>query len=210
VNIAIRLFLLTASPVILGITGCGAVSSSCTDTLEPFRTESESFFLTADASPFSEEFRKEFSGLSFFEANEIYCVDSSFELDEQSETVDYPAFNNKTIPFRQFGTFYFEIDGKPQSLVAHQRMDLPEEERQWLLIMFRDLTNGDETYGGGRYIQVDLPVSPGTKIDFNRATNPYCAYEAQFTCPVPPLENWLKVRLPAGEKDYARHGATGT
>ena len=97
VNIAIRLFLLTASPVILGITGCGAVSSSCTDTLEPFRTESESFFLTADASPFSEEFRKEFSGLSFFEANETYCVDSSFELDEQSETVDYPAFNNKTM-----------------------------------------------------------------------------------------------------------------
>ncbi len=209
-NIAIRLFLLTASPVILGITGCGAASNSCTDTLESFRAENVSYFLTADGSPFSEEFRKEFSGLSFFETNETYCVDSSFELDEQSETVDYPAFDNKTIPFRQFGTFYFEIDGKPQSLVAHQRMDLPEEKRQWLLIMFRDLTNGDETYGGGRYIQVDLPVSPGMKIDFNRATNPYCAYEAEFTCPVPPLENWLKVRIPAGEKNYSRHGATDT
>ena len=209
-NIAIRLFLLTASPVILGITGCGAASNSCTDTLESFRAENVSYFLTADGSPFSEEFRKEFSGSSFFEADDSYCVNSSFELDEQSETVDYPAFNSKTIPFRQFGTFYFEIDGKPQSLVAHQRMDLPEENRQWLLIMFRDLTNGDESYGGGRYIQVDLPVSLRTRIDFNRAMNPYCAFEAEFTCPVPPLENWLKVRIPAGEKDYSPHGASGT
>jgi len=192
------------------MTGCGAVSGSCTDTLESFRAESESYFLTEDSSPFSEEFQKEFAGLSFFEANDAYCVNASFELDEESETVDYPAFDNKTIPFRQFGTFSFEIDGKPHSLVAHQRMDLPEENHQWLLIMFRDLTNGDESYGGGRYIQVDLPISPGTKIDFNRAMNPYCAYEAEFICPVPPLENWLDVRIPVGEKDYSQHGASST
>ena len=136
--------------------------------------------------------------------------EATFELNGQEKTVDYPAFNNKTIPFRQYGTFRFEIAGEPQSLVAYQRMDLPEDERQWLLIMFRDLTNGDETYGGGRYIQVDLPTNPGTKIDFNRAASPYCAYEAEFICPVPPLENWLKVRIPAGEKDYLQHGSSDT
>ena len=209
-NTTARLYLLTASPLIWGIAGCGPVTESCVGSLDSFRAESESIFLTSDPSPFSEEFRKEFAGLSFFEPNESYCVDASFELNSQAKTVDYPAFNNKTIPFREYGTFRFEIAGEPQSLVAHQRMDLPEAKRQWLLIMFRDLTNGDETYGGGRYIQVGLPTDTNAKIDFNRAANPYCAYEAQLTCPVPPLENWLKVRIPVGEKDYSRAGSNDT
>jgi hypothetical protein len=207
---AIRLYLMTALPIMWGIAGCGPVSESCIASLDSFRAESESIFLTSDPSPFSEEFRKEFAGLSFFEPNESYCIEATFELNDEAKTVDYPAFNDKTIPFRQYGTFRFEIAGEAQSLVAHQRMDLPENKRQWLLIMFRDLTNGEETYGGGRYIQVDLPSNASTRIDFNRATNPYCAYEAQLTCPVPPLENWLKVRIPAGEKDYSRHSASDT
>ena len=167
-------------------------------------------FRSTDPSPFSEEFRSQFTGLDFFEPDESYCIEATFYVDEQAKTVNYPAFNGKTIPFRQYGTFRLEIAGKSRDLVAHQRMDLPEEKRQWLLIMFRDLTNGEETYGGGRYIQVDLPAGDETRIDFNRAANPYCAYEAQLTCPVPPVENWLKVPIFAGEKDYKPHSASGT
>ena len=203
-------FLTTVSAVIMGITGCSPTSENCLDSLASFRTEGEAIFGSSGPSPFSEEFRNQFTGLYFFEPDESYCIEATFELDEQTKTVDYPAFNGKTIPFRQYGTFRFEIAGESQTLVAHQRMDLPEEKRQWLLIMFRDLTNGDETYGGGRYIQVDLPAGIETRIDFNRAANPYCAYEAQLTCPVPPLENWLKIRILAGEKDYKPHSASGT
>jgi uncharacterized protein (DUF1684 family) len=81
-------------------------------------------------------------------------------------------------------------------------MDLPKTERQWVLIPFRDETNGDETYGGGRYLQVDLPISSATTLDFNRAFNPLCAYDSKFTCPIPPADNALKVSIPAGEKSY--------
>ena len=209
-NTIARLCILTVLSVICVTTGCAPAHESCTDSLDSFRADNESLFLPSAPSPFSEEFRLKFAGLSYFEADESYCVDATFEQIVDAKTVDYPAFNDKTIPFRLYGTFEFEIEGEPMSLVAHQRMDLPEAKRQWLLIMFRDLTNGDETYGGGRYIQVDVPTDSKTKIDFNRATNPYCAYEAQLTCPVPPLQNWLKVRISVGEKDYSQNKANGT
>jgi len=113
-----------------------------------------------------------------------------------------PTYNEKSIPFREYGVFEFRVDGVGYSLTAYQRMDLPEEERQWVLVPFKDKTNGHETYGGGRYLEIMLPIDARTEIDFNRAANPWCAYDPRYTCPVPPLENWLSLPIEAGEKMF--------
>jgi len=81
-------------------------------------------------------------------------------------------------------------------------MDLPEDSRQWALIPFKDATNGRDTYGGGRYLHINLPIQSHTSIDFNRAFNPWCAYDPGYVCPLPPAKNWLRVSIDAGEKSF--------
>lgn len=143
-----------------------------------------------------------FSGFTYFDDDESYCVDAKYDLSNNTQTVEFPTFNKETIPFREHGVFRFEIAGNTLALTAFQRMDLPEGRRQWVLVAFRDLTNGKETYGGGRYLEINLPIDSTTILDFNRAANPFCAYQPDFACPMPPIENWLKLRIPVGELNY--------
>jgi uncharacterized protein (DUF1684 family) len=81
-------------------------------------------------------------------------------------------------------------------------------EKGQLFIPFRDATSGRETYGAGRYLDLDPAWNrtAGGKwiLDFNRAYNPWCAYTEAYTCPVVPKENWLSVPVRAGEKDYRK------
>jgi uncharacterized protein len=74
-----------------------------------------------------------------------------------------------------------------------------------VLVPFRDATSGRATYGGGRYLRIELPIAPSTTIDFNRAFNPWCAYNSKYICPIPPAKNWLRVSIEAGEKIFKSH-----
>lgn len=186
----------------LGISGTAVSEESCLDSLPDFRANAEAFYLEPDSSPFSEEFRLAFAGFTYFDGDEAFCIDASYQLSKDTKTIEVPTFNNETIPFKEHGVFNFELGGKNQSLTAYQRMDLPEERRQWVLVAFRDHTNGKETYGGGRYLEIELPIESNTILDLNRAANPFCAYQSDFACPMPPVENWLKERVPTGELDY--------
>jgi uncharacterized protein len=178
----------------------GQSSASCLDSLAAHRAQIETDYLKSKDSPFDQEMRARFAGFAYFAGNAAYCVESAFERTSGDKTFQMATFNGKTLPFRRYGVFHFQLGGASRSLAAYQRMDLPETERQWVLIPFRDETNGHETYGGGRYLQVDLPIGSATTLDFNRAFNPLCAYDSKFTCPIPPADNALKVSIPAGEK----------
>ena len=181
----------------------GAAEASCLDSLAEHRSQIESDYLKSDDSPFDKELKARFTGFSYFAGDSAFCVAASFEPSADSNELAMPSFNGKTLPFRKYGVFHFRLDGAQRSLSAYQRMDLPKDQRQWVLVPFRDSTTGHETYGGGRYLQLDLPLPARTMLDFNRAFNPLCAYKPTFTCPIPPKENWLKVRIAAGEKTYA-------
>jgi uncharacterized protein len=184
---------------------CSA-QASCLDSLAQHRSQIESDYLKSDDSPFDKELQAGFSGFSYFAGASTFCVAASFEPSADSKVFAMPSFNGKTLPFRKYGVFHFELGGTQRSLSAYQRMDLPNDQRQWVLVPFRDMTTGHETYGGGRYLQVDLPLPARLTLDFNRAFNPLCAYKAVYTCPIPPAENWLKMRIAAGEKTYvAKH-----
>ena len=75
----------------------------------------------------------------------------------------------------------------------------------FLFLPFKDLTNGKETYGGGRFMDILIPDTDKIILDFNKAYNPYCAFSHRYSCPLPPFENWLKTEIPAGEKLKQNH-----
>ena len=102
----------------------------------------------------------------------------------------------------RWGEFRFEIDGKKCKLQAYK--DSPDDTR--LFVPFRDRTNGEETYGAGRYIDLheEADKTPDGKwiLDFNKAYNPWCAYNSNYACPFVPPENWLDIPIYAGEKKF--------
>ncbi len=75
----------------------------------------------------------------------------------------------------------------------------------YLFLPFTDLTNGNGTYGGGRYIDLEIPKGDTMVIDFNKSYNPYCAYNGKYSCPIPPKENDLNIAIKAGVKNYSKH-----
>lgn len=121
-------------------------------------------------------------------------------LDEFKNMLE--SSTERTPIYRRYGYIYFELNGKKCRLTAYQNMELikKEEYKNYLFIPFRDGTSGVESYGGGRYLDVTIPENETITIDFNLAYNPYCAYSYRYSCPVPPEENTLKIRIEAGEK----------
>ena len=107
----------------------------------------------------------------------------------------------------KYGIATFKIDGKQFSLSIFQNIELVKREgfENYLFLPFTDLTSGVETYGGGRYIDLEKTDSGNIIIDFNKAYNPYCAYSHKYSCPVPPVENDLKVEIRAGVKAFEEH-----
>ncbi|GAC1446502.1 MAG: hypothetical protein NVSMB56_05800 [Pyrinomonadaceae bacterium] len=119
-----------------------------------------------------------------------------------------PTSNGKSKIHLKYGEIQFVLNGQGLFLSVYQNEKLAQTEKykDYLLIPFRDATNGTETYGGGRYIDFEIPHSDVVTIDFNRAYNPSCAYNAtRFSCPIPPKENQLKIRIEAGEKTFKKH-----
>ncbi len=89
-------------------------------------------------------------------------------------------------------------------LLAYQNLDLLKNKPEYrkLFVPFNDYTNGVSSYGGGRYLDIDIPAGDKTIIDFNFAYNPYCAYHDRWSCPIPPSENNLDIEVEAGVKSY--------
>ena len=109
--------------------------------------------------------------------------------------------------YKTFGTATFELEGKKLKLHIYQNQDLIKkaEYTNHLFIPFRDQTNSNGSYGGGRYIDVEIPEGNTIVIDFNKSYNPYCAYNDKYSCPIPPSENDLDIEIKAGVKDYGKH-----
>jgi len=105
----------------------------------------------------------------------------------------------------RYGYFDFQVSGQTCRLQVYRLEDASGSVPS-LFIPFRDATSGVETYASGRYIDLQENTSGKYELDFNRAYNPYCAYNSEFSCPIPPVENTLGVAIRAGEKKYASSG----
>lgn len=142
------------------------------------------------------EARREFKGIESFPANESYRVTARWV----AELRQIPILNvlGQTEPSESPGYAVFQLHGKEYRL----RPILEEPGAKELFYMFRDETSGKETYPAGRFLYSDMPKDGRVTLDFNKAYNPPCAFTPYATCPLPPKENHLAVRIEAGEKRY--------
>lgn len=146
------------------------------------------------------------AGISFFDADAKYLVRAKVEFLKGEKPFSMPTYAGATKEFTRYARLHFEIDGVKSTLTAYKNIGIPgplASLNNILFIPFKDKTNGGGTYGGGRYLDLTIPVQAGEiLLDFNKAYNPYCAYSDGYQCPVPPRENHLSIGLPAGEKKY--------
>lgn len=170
-----------------------------------FREEYKAEFLKSKFSPLKEE---DFQYLRFYEPNEKFRVECQFTAITGGKPFQIPTTTGENRTYTKFGELSFQLDGKTYKLAVYRSPDLQRipQYRDYLFIPFNDLTNGKETYGGGRYIDLRMKQIENDKIvlDFNKAYNPYCAFGVGYSCPIPPRENHLKVAIEAGEQNYAK------
>jgi hypothetical protein len=106
--------------------------------------------------------------------------------------------------YRTYGTLTFKLFDSTIRLQVYQNVELIKKPgfEDYLFVPFTDNTSADESYGGGRYLDLRVPLSKSIEVDFNRAYNPYCAYNHKYSCPIPPAENHIPLKMKAGEKKY--------
>ena len=168
-------------------------------TLEAERKEKDNFFgHNAHYSPLPQKDLVNFKGLNYYAANLDYKYQLPLHIVEP-ESLIFETSSGQEQAYQRIGRVDFEVEGQAAQLAIYQSTD------GHLFLPYRDTTSGKETYGAGRYLE---PIPLGNNellIDFNRAYNPYCAYSDAYSCPLPPIENWLRVPIRAGEKTYKEH-----
>ena len=142
-----------------------------------------------------------FQGLAYFDVDSNFRITATFTK-SIGKKFKMPTSTTRTPIYRRFGYVEFLIDGKNQTLTVYQNMALrrQKEYKNYLFIPFRDASSNHETYGGGRYLDLQIPDGNKTILDLNTVYNPYCVYSHRYSCPIPPAENTLKVAVLAGEK----------
>ncbi len=144
----------------------------------------------------------------FFPVSTAYKVIASFEKINDTSGFIMKTSGKISKKFFRYGLLHFSIGNKPLQLTVYQNEQLlnNDEYKDYLFIPFTDLTSGEESYAGGKYIDIRLgDIKDNTVLlDFNKAYNPYCAYTTGYNCPIPPRENDLPIAIKAGEKDFGK------
>jgi uncharacterized protein (DUF1684 family) len=156
--------------------------------------------VTADerCSPVPPPKRAALLPLRYYPPDSSYSVPAILKLADDRPVFEMPTSTGKPRKMQLVGTLQFSVQGQPQSLGAF--VEEGTEQILNLFVPFADTTTGSETYPAGRYLDLHPTATGYYTIDFNRAYNPYCAYNASYECPFPPLENRLKLPIRAGEK----------
>ena len=182
------------------------VSSQTKQPVTPkeFRAERDAEFRDPKTSPLETWEVARFTGLKYFKIDPRFKVRANFVRTPKEKKFNMPTSSGMTKVFLKYGELIFKVQNRAYKLGVYQSEALAQTERykNFLLIPFTDQTNGKETYGGGRYLDFEIPSSDVVTLDFNLAYNPSCAYSSRFNCPIPPRENRLPTKIQAGEKVY--------
>lgn len=175
------------------------------DAVTGFRAQKDAYFRSGAGSPVPQAEREAFVGLPYYPVDERLLIDDLPLLPyQESEPVGFeiPTTDGRLRPAQRAGVFRFRIDGVSCALTAYTFADGPSES---LFVPFLDLTSGSETYGAGRYLDIEAQDDGTYSLDFNLAYHPSCVYDPRFSCPLTPAENRLPVRIDAGERLPATH-----
>ena len=191
---------------------CAAATIGCTVADAPnavdvttWRAEKDRFMRSAD-SPVPEAQRADFPALAYFAVDPAYSVPASLAVAPGEDILELSTSGGLRRKMRKIGTLQFTLKDQPLTLTAF--VDASTNDVRRLFVPFGDLTNGSETYPGGRYLDLERTATGFYEIDFNRAYNPFCVFNAAYDCPYPPRENRLKVPIRAGEKLHKLPTAT--
>jgi len=193
----------------LGLTATVLLFLACSPSFDrqvrQHHAEYRAHFLSDPRSPLGEA---DLAGLSFYEPDKAYRVTAGIELISDAEPFEMATYAGTTKPYVKYAVASFALNGERRQLTLYRSLGLIRmpQYRDYLFLPFKDHTNGETTYGGGRYLDFRLSdIEDGRLvIDFNRAYNPYCAYGDGYQCPVPPLENHLETAVEAGEMTFGK------
>jgi hypothetical protein len=166
--------------------------------LSAARTAKDEAFRTAGDSPVPREKRNAVLPLNYFPVDPSYAVPAVLKLADDRPVFEMPTSTGALRRMQLVGELQFTLQGQRRSLGAFVEEGTQQIDR--LFVPFADLTTGKDTYSAGRYLDIQPTGTGYYTIDFNRAYNPYCAYNASYECPYPPPSNRLDVAIAAGEK----------
>jgi uncharacterized protein (DUF1684 family) len=170
--------------------------------LESFRAEKDEFFAKHLQSPLTHAQKHDFKGLKYYPENPGLRLEVKVEVFPTQDTISIQTTGGEPQLYKRYGRFEFEVDVQTAELTLYSNQD-------GFFLPFVDILAGKETYPAGRYIEPELLPDGKFLVDFNRAYNPYCAYNDAWTCPLTPAENRLKVAIRAGEKIFHEEGESG-
>lgn len=185
--------------------GAGATSGeddSARRQLEAFRRQKDKFFNENPDSPILPEEKDAFEGLKYFPIDLTFRVLARFIPEAHPGIFRVQTTTGGHKEYARVGRLEFELDGQRLNLTAFMPPADEPLHGNRLFVPFRDRTSGKETYGAGRYLDLNKKATDEYVVDFNRAYNPYCAYSPYYSCPLPPGENNLPIEVRAGEKMY--------
>lgn len=177
------------------------ISDNYVPKIEKERKDKDVTFKSTDESPLTESQKNLFESLSYYPVADKYKIKAKFTLNKnKQEKIELTYTDNTKKVYLKYGFAEFEIDGIPQQVTILK----PDffVAKKYLFLPFYDETSALETYGGGRYLEPDKDSNGFIILDFNKAYNPYCAYNEEYRCPIPPKENQITVAIKAGEKTF--------
>jgi len=159
-------------------------------------------FRDPDKSPLPDRYRKSFQQLDFYEPDTTFIVRASLTRILNAVPFLMPTNTSRTTEEILYGTLKFNLKGETHILEVYQNSEL--EMDGMLFLPFSDKTNAITTYIGGRYLDLKVPESTPIVLDFNKAYNPYCAYNRKYSCPLVPKANSLTIKVEAGVKAFEK------
>ncbi|UGS20171.1 DUF1684 domain-containing protein [Flavobacterium cyclinae] len=171
---------------------------------QEFQSKLNKSFSDSLKSPLTKDDLKEFKGLDFFPISEKFIVEALFIRTKNEKAFAMKTTTSRTPLYVKYGELHFKIDEKEFKLNVYQNIDLSKKPgySDYFFLPFSDLTCGKESYIGGRYVDMRMQKGKTWIIDFNKAYNPYCAYNYKYSCPIVPLENDLDIEILAGVKKF--------
>jgi uncharacterized protein (DUF1684 family) len=182
----------------LALAACSAPPRAYPDEIAAWRAEKDRFMREGSDSPVPADRRPTFAPLAYFPVDETYRVPAELRVARGDEVMEMPTSTGLRRKMRRIGTLEFTLKGSRRTLTAFAEAD--DNDLRRLFVPFGDLTNGTETYQGGRYLDLDRTATGLYDLDFNRAYNPFCVFNPSYDCPIPPRENRLHVPVRAGER----------
>ncbi|AWG22222.1 hypothetical protein FFWV33_12195 [Flavobacterium faecale] len=171
---------------------------------EAFQKELNAEYASAKTSPLEAADLATFKTLDFYPVTSDFYVHAKFIRTKKEKAFKMKTSTSRAPLYVKYGEVHFTIKGKECVLNLYRDIVLTRKAayKNDLFLPFSDLTSGNETYIGGRYIDLKIPAGDSIDIDFNTAYNPYCAYNHAYSCPRVPLENDLQVKIEAGVKKF--------